>query len=410
MKKIPNGITKSEGSYISPFLEILKPYKKPNYQKTKRTASFLLPREFSLINNPDAALNTIYELVAYSRTTKKIPYVMLDHSQVESIDLTAEAVFDQVAFEIRRERRSKKRKIRFKGHFPQDEKLRRFLKGIGIIKSLKVEHEYLPTEQERMLDIFAERSGSAAKNLTVGSMDYKENIIKKFIDHIDACLKKNNRRLTDIAINSIGQYTSEILDNAEQHSGKQDWSILGYYDHEDNSHICEIAVFNVGKTISDTFLGLEKDSFAFKDILKYIDFHKKNNFFSNNWREQDLITVAALQGDVSCQNCDEEDTRGHGTVEIIEFFEKMHLECTGETMSPKMAIISGDTHVLFDGTYRMEPDKNGRKIIAFNSGNDLAKAPDPNYVKKISNNYFPGVIIAIRFGVAESQTDTTESL
>ena len=120
------------------------------------------------------------------------------------------------------------------------------MKGIGIIKSLKVEHEYLPTEQERMLDIFAERSGSAAKNLTVGSMDYKENIIKKFIDHIDACLKKNNRRLTDRAKNSIGQYTSEILDNAEQHSGKQDWSILGYYDHEDNSHICEIAVFNVG--------------------------------------------------------------------------------------------------------------------------------------------------------------------
>ena len=391
-------------------LEALKSYKKPNYQKTKRTASFLLPREFSLINKPDTALKTIYELVAYSRTTEKIPYVMLDHSQVESIDLAAEAIFDQVAFEIRRERRSRKRKIRFKGKLPQDEKLRRFLKGIGIIKSLKVEHEYLPKEQERMLDIFAERSGSAAKNLTVGSMDYKENVIKKFIDHIDACLKKNNRRLTGIAKNSIGQYTSEILDNAEQHSGKQDWSILGYYDHEDNSHICEIAVFNVGKTIADTFLGLEEDSFALKGILKYIDTHKKNNFFTDNWRKQDLITVAALQEDVSCQNCDEEDTRGHGTVEIIEFFEKMHQECTGETMSPNMAIISGDTHILFDGTHRMEADKNGRKIIAFNNGNDLAKAPDGNYVKKISNNYFPGVIIAIRFGVAESQTDTTESL
>ena len=284
------------------------------------------------------------------------------------------------------------------------------MKGIGIIKSLKVEHEYLPTEQEKCLIYSLNVPVARQKILLWVRWIIRKIFIRKFIDHIDACLKKNNRTLTGIAKNSIGQYTSEILDNAEQHSGKQDWSILGYYDHEDDSHICEIAVFNVGKTIADTFFELEKDSFAFKKIAKYISIHKDNNLFTNNWREQDLITVAALQEDVSCQNYDEEDTRGHGTVEIIEFFEKMHLECTGETMSPNMAIISGDTQILFDGTYRMEADEYGRNIIAFNSGNDLAKAPDRNYVKKISNNYFPGVIIAIRFGVAESQTDTTESL
>ena len=64
-----------------------------------------------------------------------------------------------------------------------------------------------------------------------------------------------------------------------------------------------------------------------------------------------------------------------------------------------MTIISGNTHIMFDGTYNLseKKTKNGNiQVIAFNKENDLRKRPDPNYVKLLKNR-FPGVIISLEF-------------
>lgn len=77
----------------------------------------------------------------------------------------------------------------------------------------------------------------------------------------------------------------------------------------------------------------------------------------------------------------------------------MQIGQNNEGKKTKMAIISGRCHILFDTTYNLKEEFiDGKKvpIIAFNEENDLSKAPDINYVKKIEE-YFPGTMISIEF-------------
>jgi hypothetical protein len=69
-----------------------------------------------------------------------------------------------------------------------------------------------------------------------------------------------------------------------------------------------------------------------------------------------------------------------------------------------MAILSGNTHIMFDGAYKMKNDPTGRQVIAFNQNNDLNEPPDDKYVTHLGKANFPGVIIGIRFPMATSQT------
>lgn len=95
-----------------------------------------------------------------------------------------------------------------------------------------------------------------------------------------------------------------------------------------------------------------------------------------NWRTEDLLTLIALQSSVSSLNQSIASTRGQGTADLIEFFQKMHDERkldAGKTAH--MYIVSGSTKVLIDGRYRIHRDDSNRRTIAFNEGNDLRKPP-----------------------------------
>ena len=67
-----------------------------------------------------------------------------------------------------------------------------------------------------------------------------------------------------------------------------------------------------------------------------------------------------------------------------------------------MAMLSGDTHILFDGTYRMGPDSTGRDVLAFNQSNSLAEPPDSNYVRHLQGVRFPGTVVSIRFPLQQT--------
>ena len=67
-----------------------------------------------------------------------------------------------------------------------------------------------------------------------------------------------------------------------------------------------------------------------------------------------------------------------------------------------MILLSGSTHILFDGKYQLKEghkgDSNGRLTIAFNQYNDLTRRPDPDYVRSLKG-FFPGTLISMRFSV-----------
>ena len=318
-----------------------------------------------------------------------------------NVDLAAETILDLVAEEIEREYKSRNKKLQFKGYYPNSERLQRLLKGIGIIQSLHIKHEYLPPSQKSKVEVFVRKAKKLGTD--VGSLSYVELTAKKFVDHINKCLKRINKELTEDAIDRLSTYTGEIIGNAEEHSGENSWRITGYYDHHDESHLCEITIFNFGKTFADTFTELTKESFAYQAVSPYIRKHKMNNLFNSGWNENDLLTLVALQGDISSKNVSKDDTRGNGTVEMIEFFDRVCREISLNDSAPEMAVISGNTHIRFDGNFPLVDDDSGRKIIAFNNQNDLNYPPDAQYVSNLAPLYFPGTLISIRFTLSENQ-------
>lgn len=365
---------------------------------------FIIPSVFSIIDNPAASINIIREVATYSRLPIKIKGISIYHNNVKAIDLAAESVLGLTVREINREIKSRKRKLQITGGYPSESHIKRFIKAVGIVKNLEIKHEYLTQNEEKDLKIFTMRNSKFYQKDNIDQADHKEATVTDFVDHINSCLILNGRELTPEAKSQLCDYTGEIIANAEDHTTDGDWSIVGYLDNSHESHECEITIFNFGNTMASTLKNLAEDHYTKKLISPYVNMHKNKEWFSENWDENDLLTLIALQGDISSKNEDNKMDRGQGTVEMIEFFQKIHKECLNSPQSPaKMAILSGRTHILFDGKYTMSSvDK--RKIIAFNEVNSLEKIPDKRYVTNLGNVFFPGTIISIRFPLHDTKT------
>lgn len=159
------------------------------------------------------------------------------------------------------------------------------------------------------------------------------------------------------------------------------------------------------KTIADTFNSLAPDSYTSAIIEPYIKLHEHKGFFNTEWERDDLLTLISIQGNISTKNLSKDGDRGQGTVEMIDFFQQVHSECAEKCKThAKMSILSGKTHILFDGTHLMSEDKNGRKTIAFNDENLLTEKPDRKYIKNLGEISFPGTIISIMFPLQDTQT------
>ena len=385
-------------SYHSKIIDALKTGSGDYYNIKNVFAKVHIPTNFSLITHPKESLATICKLANTARSGLKIKHYKFDHSNMETMDLSAECVLDLVATEIRREHRDKK--LRFGGVYPQKKSLQRLLRGIGIIKHLKVKHEYLNQSQMEKIEVFEGRSkkGDTAKP---GALSDAELEAKNLVDHINKCLSKTKRKLTEKAVQRLSTYAGEIMGNANEHSETHSWFIKGYYDHNCDPYYCEIAIFNFGKTIAETFSDIDEYSYAYKKIAPYL--RKHSNKFSSKWEKEDLVTVMSLQRGVSSKNQSEKDTRGMGTMEMIEFFDKMAQECS-TIHKPEMAILSGSTHIRFGGKYLLSEDITRSGIIAFNDANDLNLPPNSDYISNIKPLYFPGSVISIRFPFSENQS------
>ena len=345
-----------------------------------------LPETFSVIHDPNGFLKTLYNLNLSN--LYKLNSVTIHHTNVIKIDLAAESIFDLLLMELRKI----KKRIKITSNLPSNNIIKRYIKSIGIIKNLEIKQEYQNNDEtlHRAFEMKSKRFNS--------SENWKENTIEKFVNHINDCLIDHGKKLTMVGKGQLAKYTGEILNNAEEHSGFDDVFITGYLDNANQTHWCEIAIFNFGDTIAKTFKKLPKDSYAYNEIKDYINIHLSNGLFGHSWTKENLLTIVALQGHISSKNKTKKQDRGQGTVDLIEFFQTIHKKCVGNHQNSKaeMAILSGSTHIYFDGMYTMQKNSSGRKIIAFNKENDLHTKPDAKYVKNLDLS-FPGTVISIRF-------------
>ena len=154
---------------------------------------------------------------------------------------------------------------------------------------------------------------------------------------------------------------------------------------------------SIGNTIYENLKYNTKCDLTLKKLEKHLKYHKP--LFDFAWNEEGSLTVLGLQYKISSVTDEKHPDRGTGTIQFIDSFSKLGSKIDGDI--PKMAILSGSTHILFDGTYNLKEkniDNTSVKTIAFNKDNDIKKKPNSKYVK-ILNNRFPGVIISTNFYV-----------
>lgn len=383
--------------YIPQTLKILQKHIPQGIYPGKEVSERItIPQNFSIVDDPENALKTIYRLVAFSNRRRPPKEIFFDHSALVNFDLAAEEILDVAALDFKRVRKRTKAGLQLCGKFPLDSSANRFIKAVGIIKSLNLTPLYLRKEDEQNLKIL--RFLSYRTLLRPLEESPSERAARKLVDYFNECLGVIGRQLTVNGRHYLAVYAGEVLDNAIQHSETQDWVLTGYLDINTHRRVCEISIFNFGKTYADTFTCLGPEHFTRQYIDPFVEIHKKRGFFQPGWEPENLLSVIALQGQISSKNQSRQDTRGNGTIDLINFFQTVHSEASSrESPSAKMVILSGKTYILFDGEYTMAAGKGDRQIIAFNSKNDLELPPARSHVKCLKGVRFPGTIVSIRF-------------
>lgn len=372
-----------------------------------------LPSKFCMFSSPTEVLRLI-SAFALVYKTKAISDVFVDFSKIAQQDLGAHGLLDKLVDEIQTQTKFRKAKLRWSGNFPRNAAQKRFVRAMGIIRQLGLKKFYLPIDDQAKIVLFERRCRHylrAMRNASPFDKTEQANAAEKFVDHINGCLESEGHALTETARANLCSYVVEILDNAENHAGMVDWTIQGYLDTAADTPECEIVIFNFGDSIYESMSSLAPESFMGRKIKAFLDKQILAGAYLNSWRREELVTLFALQEAVSSRRDSLKSTRGKGTADLIDFFQRMSDERKlAKAGGASMYIISGSTRIIFDGRYRMEQDDKGIRKIAFNKENDLDKLPDPSCVMPLKDAFLPGTMIGIRFPIeAPSLVDVEDA-
>lgn len=371
----------------------------PRFSLPQTSLRIAAPKLFSLQADPEGVIGFVSSLAKTLMSTP-VSDIYLEMDAVVEQDLGAHALLDKLVDEVMTECRVRQTKLAWRGSFPKNQEQRRFICAMGVVDQLGLSARYLSPADESKIRRFSRHCRHYIRAIRPEVKDEKTKAAEKFAQYVNRCLGTEGKSLTPMARHLLCSYVGEVVENAEVHAGMVDWTMHGYLDMSTAQPQCQIIVFNLGKSIAQTLEELPAGSYTRQQIAEFLDAHSSGGLFTRSWRQEDLLTLVALQGTVSCKNVSEDTTRGNGTADLIEFFQRMHDERTGSTgQAAQMFIISGDTRIIFDGTYRISKNSAGTRLIAFNDDNNLKQPPDHRYVKPLKNARLPGTMIGVQFPI-----------
>jgi hypothetical protein len=348
-----------------------------------------IPTVFSFIDNPDETIATLRGL-ACAALARRTGALLMAAQDAQELDHCAESVAATVLRDA-----TSKRRLDVNGVYPFDMEIREIVMATGAPQELG----HVQGEFDDYLR-FKLRRGRKSQVSGYRSSE-KEAATTNLVEYLNECLGKYDFELAAEEADLVSELAGEVLANGEEHGGSGEWFVAGYM--RQPRHLtygdCHITIFNVGRTIYDTLRTLPKSSLLRKEIDERVARHTRRRLFSHHWTKENLWTVYALQEAVSRHNRGESvlGNRGVGTVKMIEFFQSIG---RSSDRQPRMCLVSGSTHVLFDGRHKLETvDVEGgrtRRIIAFNQANDLDLPPDPTSVRNLGHP-FPGTLLSLRF-------------
>jgi hypothetical protein len=387
--------------------------------RKKNSPTIKIPRNFSIYEKPEDVLNTIFNLCEKISSTKK-NVIYCDYSLCDSFSLGSEALLGIIAGTIKYQRSLSGESVYINGAYPKNPSHLEIVRDLGIVKEIDADNDHRESADTSLQFIFSKQKTEQAKG-SAHAQDDKNRVAQQFVEYIDNCLDNGlSKSLTQEACRVLKSCIGEMLDNSERHgqsNGQGKWYIRAHVNFSHSHPICEIAIFNFGNTVSETFNKLPPDHFS---LTKQIEPYVRRHIGEKGLTEDNLKVVASLQGRVSCKNLDDRNTCGTGTIELLTFFQGLsdsiaELSNSGTTnIPPVMSLLSGSTWINFDGRYKLKKSSmvvdeqddptstydTEKMIYPFNNSPDgLASPPDATVVKSMSGTFFPGLMLNIKFAL-----------
>lgn len=361
----------------------------PIYQNVNNQGTFIVPEQFSIIENPSNSYKFIQQLTSVL-IHQKYQFIYIDYKNCEFIGLETQIFLDIILKDIIewfKEDDSNKIK-QIKAINVKNENVKKMLYSVGspvILTGKKIKYDDIVPYQ--LCTYFTDKDSNQHKAIDTTNL----------VNYVVKSLKKINKFLSQEKIDSIGTVVGEILINAEEHSSTNCRFSIGYFQKlQENTGVFKLVILNFGETIYEKF---KNPSCENKDIVANMNILSKKYtengfFFLNEFEEETLWTLYALQEGVTSVPTTTYYKRGNGSIQFIENF--FNLKCEKEDIS-KMVILSGKTNITFDGTYKIvekEKDSEKFKYMTFNNSGEISEKPDNKYVKYV-DYYFPGTVISV---------------
>lgn len=350
-----------------------------------------IPHRFSFLDNPEETLRKTNHIRATLKR-RSVRSVYIDHSSCAVLDLGASAVMDIAVMDARGER-SKADRLQTSGRGSAvNRHVNILLQSIGIVHRLGVDLGLSPDLASHIetLELFSGHPKRQARSCT---RDQAGTSLTEYFDH---CLRRTGHELSVAGKDLFTKLITEVVGNAEEHSGGR-WFAMGFWaDTTDGAGECQIVIFNYGRTIFES-LSSDRTPAETRILLSQLsDHHERQGLFGPDWDRETLWTLYSLQEGVSRFAIDDDGTaRGRGTVQMIQAFESL-----APAEQRRMCILSGNSYILFDGRYDLSKDKGIRRI-AFNSDNDFRRPPDSGCVRSLRDR-FPGTLVGLRLSLDQA--------
>ncbi len=295
------------------------------------------------------------------------------------------------------------RRLQLSGVHSPNEPVEMMLRAAGLFKNLGIEHETRSYADVEIFDLFTGRARTPRLRESADS-EVGAQMLQRYFRR---CLNRNALDLTMDGRRAMLGLLGEVLDNASLHSGAPVWFVIGYMHQVDDVSKprgdCSIAIVSPGRTFYDTLNSPGVSGDLTQKLRLLSEQHERKGFFSSGWDREVLWTLYALQEGVTRFRgqgpSGASGRRGIGTIEMLEFFEDLVPEIY--QTDTKMCLLSGHTHITFNGKYRLRSvtvEGEDRRVIAFNEANDLNLPPDPACVTKLDAR-FPGTLLSMRFPI-----------
>ncbi len=376
-------------------------YNRP-YKRVSEFLNLTLPETFCLIQDHENTIKFLNKLD--SMLSKKIPkHLTFNINNVKHIGLSASFLFDKRINEYYKYWNERGYQIGFAGNYSKTKNVNNFLMSFGLAEELNIKEFYNPKHVDpdyREKFITFKFEGNQVRDYEKG------NAANGLADYFQQCFNYNGFEIKNDAKNQIALAATEILGNAEEHSGiyPTEWNVLGFYDKE--AHICYFCIVNYGLTIYET---LSNENSTSREVLKEIEgiitshrtFFEKTARSFTRYIDEPIWTSMALQDGISSKKTlkGRGSTRGQGLMDVLNFIDDIR---SFEDQT-NIVVISGKSKINIDFTYPINEFRKDEKIyrqIIFNKEQNLQLLPDSEKVISMSDS-FKGTIITGKFKINE---------